>query len=229
MSKLQRSNRAFRNRKQSPEHAHPSCNQWVCPDPHADTKCASGLPTVFWRCSDRVKRGGIAVYELILVLPLLILPLLAVVVYGVLMANRQPLEMAARDGALIASHLDLPTTAGNVVPVEVENVIASALQEIGIDVTTALTDGTLTIRLEHNVDSATGGILDPPVVLEEGTLICPAPNLAPPSVTATDRGYVRLTVCVRSDLLTPNLMQTYYIDMSQRVTAQTKTLRHTGF
>lgn len=179
------------------------------------------------RITGRASRSGIVVYELLLVLPVVILALLAVVVFGVLIANRQPLEMATRDGALVASKLDLPSTPTNVIPTDVKDAIDAALEEIGIDVATALANGTMHIRLEHTWDTASGSLIDPPIVLEEGSLVCPDPSFPPaPDPAASGRGYVRLTVCVRTDLLTPNLLSSYCIDMSDRVTAQTKTFRH---
>ena len=175
-------------------------------------------------------RPGLVIYELIVVLPLLIVPLIAVVVYGVLISNRQPLEMATRDGSLVASQLDLPLSPTNVVPVEVKDAIDAALNEVDIDVSTALANGTMHIRLEHNRAAGSGGYLDPPVVLQEGTLVCPEPNLpSAPDPAGSGREYVRLTVCVRSDLLTPNLLRTFEIDMGDRVTAQTKTYRCSSF
>lgn len=174
------------------------------------------------------RRAGIAVYELILVLPILLLVLLAVVEFGVLVANRQPLEMAVRDGALVASRLDLPPGPGPVPP-EIISAIARPLAEIGVDVNAALTAGTMHVRLEHNWDSATSGELDPSGILSSGSLVCPEPTEPPapdPDDFAFGRLYVRLTVCLRSDLLTPNLLETFCLDMRERTTAETKTYRY---
>lgn len=180
------------------------------------------------RRADSTSRQGAVVYELIVCLPLLIIPLLAVIEYGVLISNEQPLEMAARDAALVASHRSLPDSGP--VPPEVIDAVTRVLAEVGIDVPTELANGRMQIRLEHNYDSSTGGELNPSAVLTSGTLDCPPPTFPPPpdpDTTAFGRRYVRVTVCVRSDLLTPNLLNTYCIDISERVTAQTKTYRHT--
>jgi hypothetical protein len=174
-----------------------------------------------------VRRGGVLL-ELILSLPLLVILLLAVVEYAVLMSNQQHLEMAARAGGLISTTLELPETGA--VPNEVLDVIAVELANIGIDLQAGIDDGSIRVELEHNYDT-NGPVpdLDPSARLVSGTLDCPPPNspAAPdPDASVYGRSYIRLSVCVRSDLLTPNLLSAYCIDMSERVTSKTKTYRH---
>jgi hypothetical protein len=177
--------------------------------------------------SHPARRGGVLL-ELILSLPLLVILLLAVVEYAVLMANQQQLEMAARAGALVSTTLELAETG--TVPDVVLNAIAVELANIGIDLQAGIDDGSIRIELEHNY-YINGSLpeLDPSARLVSGTLACPPPNSPPapdPDDSAYGRSYVRLSVCVRSDLLTPNLLSAYCIDMSERVTSQTKTYRH---
>ena len=179
------------------------------------------------RVTSRQRRGGV-VLELILGLPLLVIPLLAVVEYAVLMSNQQQVEMAARAGALTGAQLVLPSSGS--VPAEVLDAIAAELTHVGIDLNARITDGTIRVELEHNyLSSGADPDLDPSATLASGILTCPssaAPPAPDPDLSSFGRSYVRLRLCVRSDLLTPNLLSAYCIDMSERVTSQTKAYRH---
>ena len=179
------------------------------------------------RVTSRQRRGGV-VLEVILGLPLLVIPLLAVVEYAVLMSNQQQVEMAARAGALTGAQLVLPSSGS--VPTEVLDAIAAELTHVGIDLNARITDGTIRVELEHNyLSSGADPELDPSATLASGTLTCPssaAPPAPDPDLSSFGRSYVRLRLCVRSDLLTPNLLSAYCIDMSERVTSQTKAYRH---
>ena len=171
----------------------------------------------------QARHGGV-VLELILGLPLLVILLLAVVEYAVLMANQQQVEMATRAGALVATSLDLPAS-GNV-PSDVLDAIAAELANIGVDLQAGINDGLIRVELEHNY-TVTGPVPDlDSGMLESGSLVCPdmdSPLPPDPDISSFGRIYVRLSVCIRSDLLTPNLLSAYCIDMSERVTSQTKT------
>ena len=168
-----------------------------------------------------------AVLELILTLPIFLIALMAVVEFGILVSNEQPLEMATRAGALSATQNVLPTVGS--VPPDVLASISRELSNVGIDMYQAINDGLITITLVHNVDPSSSSDLDPPALLVTGTLVCPEPVLPPPpdpDLSPFGRRYVRLNVCVRTDLLTPNLLKTYCLDISTRVTQQTKTYRY---
>ena len=179
------------------------------------------------RVTTQQRRGGV-VLELILGLPLLVIPLLAVVEYAVLMSNQQQVEMATRAGALTGTQLVLPASGS--VPTEVLDAIAAELTHVGIDLNARIADGTIRVELEHNyLSSGADPDLDPSATLSSGTLTCPssaAPPAPDPDLSSFGRSYVRLRLCIRSDLLTPNLLTAYCIDMSERVTSQTKTYRH---
>ena len=186
----------------------------------------SSLPRESRSTYPQARHGGV-VLELILGLPLLVILLLAVVEYAVLMANQQQVEMATRAGALVATSLDLP--ASGTVPSDVLDAIAAELANIGVDLQTGINDGLIKVELEHNY-TVTGPVPDlDSGMLESGSLVCPdmdAPLPPDPDISSFGRIYVRLSVCIRSDLLTPNLLSAYCIDMSERVTSQTKTYRH---
>ena len=179
------------------------------------------------RVTSRQRRGGV-VLELILGLPLLVIPLLAVVEYAVLMSNQQQVEMATRAGALTGTQLVLPASGS--VPTEVLDAIAAELTHVGIDLNARITDGKSRGEWAHNyLSSGADPDLDPSATLASGTLTCPssaAPPAPDPDLSSFGRSYVRLRLCVRSDLLTPNLLSAYCIDMSERVTSQTKAYRH---
>ena len=172
-------------------------------------------------------RSGVTVLEFIIVLPIFLIALMGTVELGLLISNEQPLEMSTRAGALLATQTPLPTSGQ--VPNEIIDAIGRELENIGIDIDTAIQNGQCKIMLEHNVDPNSGDDLDPASVLITGTLVCPDPVLPPPpdpDTTPYGRRYVRLTVCLQTDLLTPNLLKTYCLDISTRVTQLSKTYRY---
>ena len=173
---------------------------------------------------------GAAVLELVLVLPLLVIALMAVVEFGLLYSNEQNVEMASRAGVQVASRLmTISATNGDPVPAEVVSAVAAELDKIGIS--------DYRIRLEHNIDFDTNPLptLATPVVLATSSTNGPTSCPDPPAITLSpNRRYVRVTVCVYSSAptptttgLTPNLLETFGIDMSIRVSQQTTTRRYT--
>ena len=169
-----------------------------------------------WRA--RSRRRGVVTLEIILVLPIFLIGLMAIAEFGLLFSNEQMVETASRAGAQVASRLVVIPSTGTV-PAEVETAVSRELSKIGV------TD--YSIRLEHNINFAPPPLTKTPVVLTTTTAGGPTNSPAPPSIVLTpDRRYVRVTVSVWTTHLTPNLLNTYGVDLSHRVSEQTKTRRY---
>jgi hypothetical protein len=162
-------------------------------------------------------RRAITTIEIILALPIFLLAVLAIVEFGLLFSHEQIVEMASRAGAQVASQLVSIPVAGDV-PAEVDDAVARELEQIGVS--------DYALRLEHNIDFSGGsGATMDPVVLTSSANSGPADCPDPPALTLTpNRRYVRVTVCVYSTSLSPNVLSSYGLDLSQRVSDQT-TLR----
>jgi Flp pilus assembly protein TadG len=166
-------------------------------------------------------RGGAAVLELLLVMPILIIAIMAIVEFGLLYSNQQNVEMASRAGVQIASRLTTLSIVNNdPVPASVVTAVADELEKIGV------TD--YRIILEHNIDFTTNpsGTITP-VELVSATAGAPA-NCLPTSTIAMspNRRYVRVTVCINTTDLTPNLLQTFGFDLDERISQQSTTRRY---
>lgn len=184
-----------------------------------------------WHISSRItrktprRRGGVATLEMILVLPVFLIALMAIAQFGLLLSNEQFVEMASRAGTQVASRLtNISETNGDPVPAAVLSAVGTELARIGI------TD--YSVRLEHNIDfdvipPITPPVIGPVIVLESfvgtGPTNCPAPSAV---ALAPNRMYVRVTVCVKSTELTPNMLNTYGIDFSIRVSDETTLRRY---
>jgi len=131
-----------------------------------------------------------ATLELVLTLPILIVPVLAIVYFGVYYANMQQLALACRMGVEEASQTSsLSTTNGDPVPADVLDAIDDTLATAGMK--------RCRVRLEHNVGGST-------VVLVSGA--CnggPSSNLGTPPAYGE---YVRLTVCVEKSEVVPTCL-----------------------
>lgn len=162
-------------------------------------------------------RRGITAIEIILTLPIFIIAVMAIVELGLLVSNEQIVEMSSRAGSQVASKLATIPSSG-AVPASVQAAVARELTQIGAT--------RYHVRLEHNINFAGGaGATMAPVVLTTVTAGGPPSFQPPPSVTLTpNRRYVRVTVCVYSTELTPNLLHNFGVDLSTRVSDQT-TLR----
>lgn len=134
------------------------------------------------------QRRAVAVLELVLVIPILILPVLAIVRYGLYYANVQQVTLASRIGAEEASETaGLPTTSGAAVPQSILEAIDHQMATAGID--------SYSVRLEHNVSGSAVELSS-----SSGTGDCgPADNLNAPILGR----YVRLTICVPMTELVP--------------------------
>ena len=166
-----------------------------------------------------VPRRGVVMLELILALPLLIIVVMAIVEFGLLFSNEQVVEMASRAGTQVASKLT-PLPVSGAVPAQISNAVATELARIGVT--------RYCIRLEHNANpAAPPATLATPVVLQTTFGTGPTTTPAVPAVSVTSGvPYVRVTVVVFTTDLTPNLMTNYCLDLTGRVSAQTKLRRY---
>lgn len=171
-----------------------------------------------------VWRSGAATLELILGVPFLVIAVMALVEFGLLYSNTQLVEMASRSGAQVASRLaSLSDADGGPAPVAVVEAVNAELAKLGITARQ--------VTLEHNVDPAVLSNTPGDVVTlrSPGGMLCPDPlEPAPPGPTANGpaRPYVRVTVCVATTDVTPNLLSVFCVDLSNRVTQQTTTRRY---
>ncbi len=169
---------------------------------------------------ERHPRRAVVVLEMILALPLLVIVVMAIVEFGLLFSNEQIVEMASRAGTQVASKLATIPSSG-AVPIEVETAVARELARIGVT--------RYRIRLEHNVNFAVPSGTMTPVVLTTTSAGGPTSGPTPSPITLTpNRRYVRVTVYVWTTDLTPNLLGTFCVDLSNRVSSQTTLRRHVG-
>lgn len=140
------------------------------------------------------RRRAVAVLELVLVIPILILPVLAIVRFGLYYANLQQVTLASRIGAEEAAeteNLSSLSPGSDSVPGNVRDAIGHQLATAGIK--------KYRVRLEHRgkintvVLSASQGGWD------EEVSCGPSANLSEPLL----REYVRLTICVPVSELVP--------------------------
>lgn len=151
-------------------------------------------------------------------LPILIIALMAIAEFGLLLSNTQYLEMSSRAGAQVAAEFPTLPESG-AVPASVVAAVNQELAQRGLPVARE-------IRLEHDVDTGPPGT--PPFILKSGPgPSCPDPTDEPAAPSgASGRNYVRVTVCVNTTDLTPNLLKTFGVDLSERVSQQTTTWRY---
>ncbi|MEN6498412.1 MAG: TadE family protein [Thermoguttaceae bacterium] len=145
------------------------------------------------RTRPRGCRHAIAVLELVLVIPILILPMLAIIRFGLYYANMQQVTLASRIGAEEASHTAvLPASGG--VPTGILNALNAQLETAGIT--------PCRIRLEHNVNDSQVELISHP----GGPCDCgETSNLGTPPPGK----YVRLSICVPMSELVPQWLNSF--------------------
>jgi hypothetical protein len=170
------------------------------------------------RSRRRRLRGAGITLELILCLPVWLIVLAAGVEFGLLMSRLQQVALAARVGAMEAAQtegLDGFTGFPEDVAAAVDRQLQSAKrQENKIEYCRLI--------LEHNVGTAQHSPLT-----QDGNTSCTCnaiPDAQMPFPACGD--YVRVTVCVRMTELTPNLLSTFGLDISQKIVQHTATYRY---
>jgi hypothetical protein len=165
----------------------------------------------------RLRRGGITL-ELILCLPVWLIVLAATVEFGLFMTRLQQVALAARVGAMEASHTEQLDEFTDF-PVDVEDVVNRQLQSAKRE---SAKIAYCRLILEHNV-----GISGTSPLYQDGTDPCDCDPISPADIPLPECGdYVRVTVCVRMSELTPNLLKIFGFDISQKIVQHTATYRY---
>jgi Flp pilus assembly protein TadG len=167
-------------------------------------------PAVFarpWATRPRRARRGVAVLEVVLVLPVLVILLMAIVEFGLILANLKQVAVASRVGSLRASQTAGLPSAGPV-PADIVAAVQQQLESSGITACQVI--------LEHNTNGSTD------ILTNDMGCDC-NPLAAAPIPPGT---YVRLTVCVQLTELAPNLLATFGFDTSTRMAEHTTTFRY---
>jgi Flp pilus assembly protein TadG len=135
----------------------------------------------------------VAVLELVLVLPILLIPILAIIRFGLYYANMQQVALACRVGAEEASQTsELASTSTTTIPTNILQAVDRTLATAGIT--------RCSVRLEHNASGTQKALYDPS---SGGCVGGPTSNLSSPLPPGR---YVRLTVCVPIQELVPRCL-----------------------
>jgi len=157
----------------------------------------------------QTRRRAAVTFEVILVLPILIVLLCAVVEFGLILANRKHMEQAAYSGANVAAQLS---------PGE----LSSGLDAVGDAVQRTLASAKLgspcRIDLEHNVE----GAANPIQIAGECARELPDGQL--PAAEGVQA--VRVTVWMPYTRLAPDLLWGFGFSLQNRFTRATMTLPH---
>lgn len=167
---------------------------------------------------NRDRRHGATLLEVILVLPIVLIAVLAIVEFGLLLANGQQLELAARAGALESVETNLPPSGA--IPPEVLDVITESLRASKLLGPSETIEDVGGVHIQHSYDSNPNSNPAPLYTLTAGTLNDSA------TITMADRPYVHITVSLPTTRLAPNVLRQLGIDLQDRVSSQSKLLRH---
>jgi Flp pilus assembly protein TadG len=146
------------------------------------------------RASTSKNRPAVCAIEVVLALPIFLVFLLAVVEFGLILANCKQVSLASRVGAKIASESSFPFDATTLV--NIRTAVDRQLESAGLGATASGA-----VVLQHNV---AGGGASPQ---SSGPLSCTAPT--DPPLPSDGEGAVRVTVCVELSKLTPNFLSTF--------------------
>lgn len=161
----------------------------------------------------RTVRNGVTVLEVILVMPILVILLMAVVEFGLILANLKQVAVASRVGGEVASQTPNLDTAA-VIPADIVTAVERQLASSNVRSITPCR-----VTLVHNVGGTTVTLKsDDP----SGTCPCDSPA-TPPLPSGT---FVRVTVCLPVTELAPNLLGTLGFDTSTKMAQHTTTFQY---
>jgi uncharacterized membrane protein len=170
----------------------------------------SRLATPIRPRSHAARRRGVYIWELVVVVPLILMLLLGVIEYGFVYINQRHLAMAARTGAKVAAEQAIFDI--NAIKDEVDRHLLSA----------GFASGSTEVVLQHNVGSPMTI-----VVSSLGAPVGPYPTgPALPDATLLPEGCVRVSVVVPFTLLTPDLLAAFGLSLSTQKAQQTTTLAY---
>lgn len=170
-------------------------------------------------------RGAGVTLELIICLPVWLIVLAAGIEFGLLMSRLQQVALAARVGAMEAAQTD-GLDGFTSFPVGVEAAVDRQLQSAKREQDKI---EYCRIILEHNVGVASipSPNLPTTTLPQNGTTTCNCQALSHTQMPFPACGqYVRVTVCVKMDELTPNLLSIFGFDISQKIVQHTATYRY---
>lgn len=154
---------------------------------------------------NRTKRRGAAVFETILVLPVLAIGLFSITEFSMLVNRQQHLVDACRNGAVVASTLDaeiIEASASGQPPIAVRDAIQGRLADVNID--------EFEIHFSYGIEAQR---LTAETLAARG---CDA------DVTALGKA-ARVSVTVPATELTPDLLGAFGFDISERTYSATTT------
>lgn len=154
-------------------------------------------------------RAGVYVWELLVVVPLVLLMLLGVIEYGFIYLNLRHLATASRTGTKIAAEQAVFDIMA--IKDEVDRHLLSA----------GFASGSAEVILQHNVGGPTT------VISSAGAPVHFYPTTpALPGAATVPEGCVRVTVCVPLTLLTPDLLSAFGFSVASLTAQQTVTFAY---
>ena len=161
---------------------------------------------------DRRSRVGIYVWELLVVVPVVLLILLGLIEYGLVYVNLRHLAMASRTGAKIAAE----QSSFDIVAIQTE--VDRHLLSSGF------VSGSNEVILQHNVGSPSTTVISS---ASSSTATYPTTPALPDS-SVIPAGCVRVTVIVPLGVLTPDLLAMFGFSVQNRSAQQTTTFAYEG-
>lgn len=181
----------------------------------ARIRTETGLPAV----NDRRPRRGIIVLELILCLAILLVFALAVVQFGLLLANYEHVEFSSRVGAKVATELSTTELGSSPSADAVKDAVDRILATRG--------RSSCQVFVAHN---APCNGLSPQTHVSTATCPgCEAQTTPPlPSIADVESGTVRVTVCIRAEELAPDLLSWLGFSINGRIVRVSTTYPYEG-
>lgn len=192
----------------------------LCPGRHFDSKGDRRFEREPRRAD---ARRGVAVVELLIILPVLLVALFAMVEFGLIMAQLKQIVLASREGAKAASELPpgtLPTTDGT-------NVNSSILDAVDHQLLSAKLKR-CKIIFRHNNGPPAGTTVTNTDTSSTCTK-CATPTSTLPSTTTSVNGVsvttvaVEVSVCVPLSTITPNILSHFGFAVKDQIVYHTTT------
>lgn len=161
-----------------------------------------------------LRRDGLVVVELIVVLPVVLIFLAAAIEFGLILCGIQQVNYASRAGAKMASE-DAALGTAVVLPAAVEAAVNRVLASAAIG-DNGGSGNSCNIILRHNVPPVSTPVLS----LSPSTCPCNSPTS---NLPASPPYYVRVTVCVELSKLAPPLLEVFGFSTANKYVECTST------